>query len=201
MEADGTNRIIIVPGANHMLTPEQAVNAVESLSAKVAIGQFEIPQRVTAAAFGTAKNLGMTTLLNPAPAETIDPELLRVTDWIIPNEPEFTLLAGGTPTDDAIIEFGRRVGVRLLVTLGASGVALLSADGSVQRVPPPKTPAVVDTTGAGDAFVGAFGHGLAVGLAELDAVRLGMACASDSVTRTGTQTSFPSRKRCREEFL
>ena len=55
---------------------------------------------------------------------------------------------------------------------------------------------MVDTTGAGDAFVGAFCHGLASGMSEVDAVKLGMACASDSVTRGGTQTSFPSRERC-----
>ena len=71
------------------------------------------------------------------------------------------------------------------------------SDGAVQRLPPPATANVVDTTGAGDAFVGAFCHGLASGLPEVDAVKLGMACASDSVTREGTQASFPTRERCK----
>jgi ribokinase len=77
--------------------------------------------------------------------------------------------------------------------LGARGAALATPAGAVQRVAAtPVTP--VDTTGAGDAFVGAFAVGLAAGLDEVAAVRLGIACASDSVTRTGTQSSFPSHE-------
>lgn len=202
VEADGQNRIIIVPGANHELTPQQAVAAVEALPAAVVIGQFEIPQVVTAAAFAAAKARGATTVLNPAPAEAISAELLAASDWLIPNESEFALLSTGAlsdepPSDEAIAAFAKKVGVRLLVTLGGAGCALVGADGSVSRLPaPPMESAVKDTTGAGDAFVGAFCHGLAAGLGELDAVRLGMACASDSVTRDGTQSSFPSRARC-----
>ena len=200
VEADGTNRIIIVPGANHLLTDQQAITAIESLSPAVVIGQFEIPQNVTAAAFKAAKAKGATTLLNPAPAEAIDPALLAVTDWLIPNESEFELLAGAPPTDETIVAFGERVGVRLLVTLGSAGVAL-HLGSSVERLPPPETPNVVDTTGAGDAFVGAFAHGLASGRPEHDAVLLGMACASDSVTRAGSQSAFPDRARCQSKFL
>ena len=117
---------------------------------------------------------------------------------------QFALLSTGAPSDtppsdEAILAFQSKLGgdTRLLVTLGANGVALVhSAGSSVQRMPPPPTSNVVDTTGAGDAFVGAFCHGLASGMNEVDAVKLGMACASDSVTRAGTQTSFPSRERC-----
>lgn len=208
VEADGQNRIIVVPGANHLLTPEQAVAAVDGCSAArmVVIGQFEIPQPVTAAAFAAAKKRGAAavTVLNPAPAtEAVSAELLSSCDWLIPNESEFALLSTGqpsdaSPSDEAILAYGKKVGVRLLVTLGANGVALVSADGnSVQRLPAPTlTEKVIDTTGAGDAFVGAFCHGLASGLAELDAVKLGMACASDSVTREGTQASFPTKQRC-----
>jgi ribokinase len=75
------------------------------------------------------------------------------------------------------------------VTLGSRGAALVTRDGSVERVPAVRVDAV-DTTGAGDAFVGAFAYGLAAGLPELTAIRLGIACASDSVTKTGTQSSF-----------
>ena len=82
------------------------------------------------------------------------------------------------------------------VDIYSCGVALF-AGGTVTRLPAPKLEKpVVDTTGAGDSFVGAFCHGLASGLAEIDAIKLGMACASDSVTREGTQTSFPTRERC-----
>jgi ribokinase len=206
VEADGQNRIIVIPGANNSLTAAQAVAAVDALvaPASVVVGQFEIPQAVTAAAFAAAKKRGAITVLNPAPAESILPELLASSDWLIPNESEFALLATGAPTDSpptdaAILAFAAKVGARLLVTLGAAGVALVDKDGaSVQRLAAPKTTGVVDTTGAGDAFVGAFCHGLASGLNEPDAVELGMACASDSVTREGTQTSFPTLARCRE---
>ena len=210
VEANGQNRIIVVPGANNCLTSEQAVAAVEAASnatAKVAVGQFEVPQSVTAAGFAAAKRRGgCTTVLNPAPAEALDPALLSASDWLIPNESEFALLSSGTPSetppdDAAILAFAAKIApTRLLVTLGASGVALVDAAGkAVQRLPAP-TPSgsVVDTTGAGDAFVGAFCHGLAAGKAEVDAVQLGMACATDSVTREGTQTSFPSQARCEQ---
>ena len=211
VEADGTNRIIVVPGANNELSPEQAVAAVDALKAEVVVGQFEIPQNVTAAAFASAKQQGATTVLNPAPAAAVLAALLASSDWIIPNESEFVLLATGAPpppngdlpSDEAILQYAaalraQSLSTRLLVTLGAAGVALVSPAGDqVTRLAPPPTADVVDTTGAGDAFVGAFAHGLASGLAELDAVKLGMACASDSVRREGTQPSFPTLERCR----
>ena len=202
VEADGQNRIIVVPGANHALKPEQAVAAVESSKARVVFGQLEIPQLVTAAAFRAAKERGVTTVLNPAPAEALKAELLLASDWLIPNESEFALLSTGAPSDEppsdaAICAYAAKVGIRLLVTLGGDGVALVDAKGtSVQRLPPPPTSHVVDTTGAGDAFVGAFCHALACGADEIAACQLGMACASDSVSREGTQSSFPSAERC-----
>ena len=205
VEKDGTNRIIVVPGANDMMTPEAAVSAIDSLDvAAVVIGQMEIPQAVTAAAFAAAKRKGAVTVLNPAPASSLIPELVEVEDWIIPNESEFALLATGSvsetqPTTEAIEAYAKTLAPRrLLVTLGVDGVALVDSGGQVQRLsPPPMREAVVDTTGAGDSFVGAFCHGLAIGLSELDACRLGMACASDSVTREGTQPSFPTHERCK----
>ena len=200
VEASGQNRILVVPGANDELMPEQAAAAVTALSAPVVVGQFEIPQAVTAAAFKAAKARpgGATTVLNPAPASKIDPALLAVTDWLIPNESEFELITGSPPTDVAIKKCAADVGVRVLVTLGADGVALVIGPGEVERFPPPAlSEPVLDTTGAGDAFVGAFAHSLATDLIatgkydEEAAASLGMACASDSVTREGTQTAFP----------
>ena len=202
VEANGTNRIIIVPGANDSLTPHQAAAAVEALPATLVIGELEIPQAVTAAAFSAARRRGATTVLNPAPAATLDASLLAASDWLIPNESEFALLATGAladtpPSDEAILRYASTVSARLIVTLGAAGVALV-ADGGVHRLPAPALHSkVIDTTGAGDAFVGAFCHGLASGLGEREAVQLGMTCASDSVTREGSQTSFPSRDACK----
>jgi ribokinase len=197
VEPDGTNRIIVVPGSNDMLEPEAAAAAIRSMDElDVVIGQLEIPQRVTLAAFRAARERGALTILNPAPAAPLDPELLAAADWLIPNETEFAILARIEPldpNDDAqILEFARQVAPRLVVTLGSRGAALVAASGSVERIAATPVKAI-DTTGAGDAFVGAFGVGLAAGLDEVSAVRLGIACASDSVTRPGTQSSFASR--------
>jgi ribokinase len=198
VEADGTNRIIVVSGANDLVTPEHAAAAVGAADrVDVAVGQFEIPQSTTAAGFAAARARGAVTVLNPAPAAPITPDLLAATAWLIPNEVEFGILAGDQSrdvSDAAFVAFAATTGTRLLVTLGARGAALVGSDGTVTRVPAEPI-AAIDTTGAGDAFVGAFAVGLGLGLAELDAVRLGISCASDSVTRPGTQASFPDRER------
>lgn len=195
VEADGTNRIIIIPGANDALTPAQASDAVRSMpGVSVVVGQLEIPQSVTTAGFQAALDQGAVTILNPAPAADLDRDLLEASSWLIPNEVEFSALTGtDAADDDALVSFANRTGVRLLVTLGEAGVALVQEDGSVARVPAEVREAV-DTTGAGDAFVGAFAYGLAAGMAELQSIALGIACAGDSVTRPGTQTSFSERK-------
>ena len=197
VEPDGSNRIIIIPGANHQLTEQDAADAVrETLNAAVVVGQLEIPQAVTAAGFAAAREAGVITVLNPAPAAPLSNELLSLSDWLIPNEVEFEVLAGQPPITDGVLRaFARETASRLLVTLGEKGVALVSAScDRVIRVPAPMVDAV-DTTGAGDAFVGAFVFGLAFGLDEREAIRLGNACAADSVTRTGTQSSFPRADR------
>ena len=197
VEPDGTNRIIVVPGANDLVDAEAAVDAIRSLDGlRVVIGQLEIPQHVTAAAFQAAQELGIRTILNPAPAATLSPDLLAASDFLIPNEHELAIVAGGKSVDlddDAVLlEIAETLGVRLIVTLGARGAAM-EADGIVNRVPAENVTAI-DTTGAGDAFVGAFAYGIAAGLDELSAVRLGILCASHSVTKPGTQSSFASRE-------
>ena len=197
VEPDGTNRIIVVPGANDHLTPDQATRAVEAAPAvQVVLGQFEVPQRVTAAAFAAAGRRGAVTILNPAPAAEVSPGLLAVTDWLIPNQLEFASLARGygpgpVGVDDAISAVAAGSGVRLVVTLGADGAAICEDGVHVTRVPSPVVQAV-DTTGAGDAFVGAFAYALARGLTAPVAADLGCRCASLSVTRSGTQVSFAS---------
>ncbi len=199
VEPDGTNRIIIVPGANHGMTADQAVAAVRSQDdLSVVVGQLEIPQPVTAAAFRAAREEGATTVLNPAPAAALEPDLLSASDWLIPNEVEFGLLGGGDHACDSdLLAFADLTGCRLLVTLGEQGTALVGPDGSVSRFAADEVDPV-DTTGAGDAFVGAFAVGMAADLGEAASIRLGTVCAGASVTRPGTQTSFPSSERCRE---
>jgi ribokinase len=195
VEADGTNRIIVIPGANNAMTKAQAKSALEGLkSYQIVIGQLEIPQEVTTQGFISAHEKGAITILNPAPFAPISPELIAVSDWIIPNESEFAGMhpQGLEPTSDEIIlELAATLKTRFAVTLGDKGAALTTLDGKVVRVSAPKVKAI-DTTGAGDAFVGSFAYALSIGLPEAAALALGCACASDSVTRLGTQSSYPT---------
>jgi ribokinase len=197
VEPDGTNRIVCVAGANDDMTPEQARSAVEARRrVDVVVGQFEVPQAVTAAGFGAARDRGAVTVLNPAPAAALAPELAAVTDWLVPNEGELVQVAaaygisGDRDPRVLVAEVARASGLRLVVTLGPDGVAICEDGDSVVHVPAPVVTAV-DTTGAGDAFVGSFAFALAQGLSAVDAARLGCACASASVVREGTQSSFP----------
>ncbi len=197
VDANGINRIIIVPGANNETDPAVAEAAVRDFKPTIVVGQFEIPQATTLAAFRAARAAGITTLLNPAPAAPIDPELLAVSDWLAPNEMEFTTLFGGSAigdgADERILAAAAKSGVNLLVTLGGHGAAIAQRGQPLQRVSAPKV-TVVDTTGAGDSFLGAFSFGLASGLTPVRAAELAVACASESVQKPGTQSSYLSKE-------
>lgn len=198
VDRSGSNRIIIVPGANLEVDAAVAVEAVERVRPLVVIGQFEIPQRTTTAGFAAAHRAGAITILNPAPAATIEPDLLAVTDWLVPNETEFGLIASSALPGEAeaeaaaIVASGRQLGCSLVVTLGERGALVAPLGERPIRVAAPDV-VPVDTTGAGDAFVGAFGVGLALGWSAASAANLGCVVASDSVTRLGTQASYPDR--------
>jgi ribokinase len=198
VEPDGTNRIIVVPGANGLVLGTAAATAIRDLpEVDLVVAQLEIPQAATLAAFRAARDRGATTVLNPAPAAALDPDVLAATDWLIPNQHELEALPGRPTLDDESLEQAARL-VRsgLIVTLGAAGAVVLFG-GRVTRLPA-QSVEVADTTGAGDAFVGAFAVGLAAGLDPIDAARLGIACATDSVQRPGTQASFPDQRRALE---
>ena len=204
VEPDGSNRIIVVPGANDGLLPEHGAAAVTGLTrVDAVIGQFEIGQAVTTAAFSAAHERGAITVLNPAPGAAVSAELAAVTDWLIPNETEFSIIAqaagvsGHVNDPAALAAAAEGLGLRLLVTLGERGAVLVGEDSELEWVTTPKVEAV-DTTGAGDAFVGAFVFGLASGWSEAAAARLGCTIAAESVLRPGTQRSFPDNARCRE---
>lgn len=193
VDGQGQNRISIVPGANFALTPQDAIDEVSKLkNVSVLIAQCEIPQEVTLAAFRTAQELGITTILNPAPYQPLTDDLLELTDWLIPNEIEFTELdkSHRTPDTDEVIASLRKKG-RTIVTLGSEGAALVTLDGKVKRFSAEKVDAT-DTTGAGDCFIGAFAASLASGASEESAVQFGIDCATKSVMRKGAQSSYPS---------
>ena len=192
VDANGENRIVIIPGANHEIELKKAVQAIESIAdLAVVVAQCEIKQEVTLAAFTAAKKRGCVTILNPAPYQPLSKELLEVTDWIIPNETEFKELHGQAPTSDEVLK-SFRPGRNSIVTLGSEGAVLIAADGNLTRVSAPQVNAV-DTTGAGDAFVGTFAFALASGKSPEDAMKLGVKVASMSVTRKGAQSSYPSQ--------
>lgn len=196
VDGNGENRIIVVPGANGKMTVSQAESAIAEIDdLAIVLGQFEIPQQVTAAAFKTAQAKNAITILNPAPFEKVLPELLENCDWIIPNESEFAGLhpAGKFPVSDTeVIELANLLNTNLCVTLGEAGVAVVvRGENKVVRIAATAVKPV-DTTGAGDCFVGSFSYGLVSGLTPADAAKLGTRCASLSVTRLGAQASYPT---------
>ena len=192
VDGHGENRIIIIPGANHEIEINRAVDAINIIPGlQIVVAQCEIKQEVTLAAFKAAKARGCTTILNPAPFQEISAALLELCDWIIPNETEFRELHGELPTSDEILK-SFRPGKNSIVTLGSKGAVYISANGQIHHAPAPKVTAV-DTTGAGDSFVGSFAFGLASGRDPIEAMKLGIAIASLSVTRKGAQSSYPNQ--------
>ncbi|MCZ7534384.1 MAG: ribokinase [Acidimicrobiia bacterium] len=197
VDRNGTNRILVVAGANDDLTGAMVKQRLDAMrlnatsGVSVVVAQLETPQEATLAAFRLARDRGMITVLNPAPATQIGAELIGATDWLIPNETEFELLVGCPPSEEAAVTWARTSGCGVVITLGGEGV--LVADGAN---PPWRQPAhavdVVDTTGAGDAFVGGFAAGMSSGMSLKDAVTLGGACGALSTTRPGTQVSYPT---------
>jgi ribokinase len=190
VDGNGENRIIIIPGANHEIEIAKAEVAIASIkNLSVVVAQCEIKQEVTLAAFKAAKAQGCTTILNPAPYQEISAELVALCDWIIPNETEFRELHGALPTNDSVLQ-SFRPGKNSIVTLGSQGAVYVSADGQLTKVGAPIV-AAVDTTGAGDAFVGTFADSLASGTDPVTAMTLGIKVASFSVTKKGAQSSYP----------
>ena len=192
VDGRGENRIIIIPGANHEIEISRAVDAINSIAElQIVVAQCEIKQEVTIAAFKAAKARECTTILNPAPYQELSAELLQLTDWLIPNETEFRELHGSLPTSDDVLK-SFRPGKSSIVTLGSEGAVYISPQGELHRVSAPKVTAV-DTTGAGDSFVGSFAYSLASGKDPIAAISFGIKVASLSVTRKGAQSSYPDQ--------
>lgn len=190
VDGHGENRIIIIPGANHEIEIERAVEGINSIKdLAIVVAQCEIKQEVTTAAFKAAKARGCVTILNPAPFQPLSEELLQLTDWLIPNETEFRELHGSLPSSDEILK-SFRPGKNSIVTLGSKGAVHISPTGELHYVSAPSVVAV-DTTGAGDSFVGSFAYSLASGADPVTAMSFGIKIASLSVTRKGAQSSYP----------
>lgn len=191
VEPSGANRIVIVPGANETVTPEVVRAELSDVeSADCVVCQLEVPQDAVAEAFRFGRRRGAVNILNPAPASDVQGDILAQADWTVPNESEFEVLFGSAPDDDAILRAAAGLPGRLLVTLGEHGAAL-AVDGEVRRISALPVRAV-DTTGAGDAFLGGLSYALGFGAGAEDAVTIATICGSLSTLRPGTQASFPT---------
>ncbi len=204
---DGENLIVISPGANATVTPALAAHRLSGLDeGSYLLSQLEIPIESVQESLAVAKARGAVTILDPAPARELSPELLRNVDFLTPNETETLTLLGepGFQMDvDSDVELAARKILALgpksvVLKLGARGCMIATVNGS-HRVPGFKVSAV-DTTAAGDVFNGAFATALAEGRTVPDAARFANAAGALSVTRPGAQNSVPSRREV-ERFL
>jgi ribokinase len=194
-EVSGQNSIVCVPGANLGLSPADVRRAESAIAASaIVVCQNEIPLECNLAAFQVAKAAGIRAIYNPAPAADIPAELLQLTDILVPNETEAAFLTG-LPADtyDSAANAAQVLRARgprvVIITLGSRG-AFIVDDAGPTHVAARSVPAL-DTTGAGDAFVGSLAFYLARGEDLRSAVHKSCLVATQSVLRYGTQTSFP----------
>jgi ribokinase len=195
--ADADNTIVVVPGANALVSAEDVAAPVLARG-DVAVSQFEIPLPTISAFFRRARAAGATTILNPAPAMACNPDLLELVDVLVLNETELGFLAitelGEDDPPARYVEAAGRLQVSantiVCVTLGKRGVlALIDGEASIMAGRAVKA---VDTTGAGDCFVGALAAQLAGGTAIRDALAYANVAASISVQRMGAAPSMPT---------
>jgi ribokinase len=204
VDDNGQNSIVLAAGANHALSPAH-IDAARDLiaQAQIVVLQLETPLATVQHAIALARSLGKTVVLNPAPAQALPPALLAQVDYLIPNEIEAAMLAGVASLGadeqqlrDLVSRLRAHGSSKLLITLGSKGVyAALDAtpEAGGQHFPAQVTKAI-DTTAAGDTFIGGFVAALAEGRSEAEAIAYGQRAAALSVARTGAQTSIPYRR-------
>ncbi|MDW8320162.1 MAG: ribokinase [Armatimonadota bacterium] len=197
VDAEGQNAIVVAPGANMRLTPEDVARAEEEFArADVVLAQLEVPIPAVTRTAELAHKHGKRMILNPAPAprHPLPPELLQHVDILTPNETEAQALCNAPDyaSPESMAQALRALGVPVvIITLGDQGVLLQDAAG-MQRMPAHPVQAI-DTTAAGDAFAGALAVALAEGESVEEAVQFAQRAAALSVTRLGAQPSLPYR--------
>ena len=193
VDPEGRNAIIIVTGANDLLSLDDLERARPTIAASdVLVCQLELPAETSLAALRIAREENVRTIFNPAPArEDLAEEFYRLSDVFCPNEPETELLTGMPAGEGAARELLARGAGSVVLTLGERGTLVVERDAPAVEVPVDPVRAV-DTTGAGDAFVGALATFLAAGRPLVEAAERANAVAALSVQGRGTQTSFPS---------
>lgn len=204
VEPNGQNRILVVKGANDLVKPADVDTAAEILkTVDCIVLQFEIPLETVYYTVAFAVKNGIRCILNPAPGQPVDMKALSGLDYFVPNESEAEAITGMPVrnSDDArkcaekLIAGGIR---RVIITLGANGSLLATRDG-IEHLPAFPVKAI-DSTGAGDAFIGSFAVFLGEGQPERDAVRRANLYAGLSTTGVGTQKSFYDRSRFDAEW-
>lgn len=204
VEPNGQNRIIVVKGANDALKPADVDAAADVLkSVDCIVLQFEIPIETVYYTVAFARKHGIRCIVNPAPAQSVDLNAVRDLDYFVPNESEAEAVSG-MPVKN--IEDAKKCAAKLLdgrvqrviITLGANGSLLAGRDG-MEHVPPFPVNSV-DSSGAGDAFIGSFAVFLGEGVPEKEAVRRANLYAGLSTTGVGTQKSFYDRARFDSEW-
>jgi len=200
----GNNVIVVAPGANQMLSPEDVKKAESDITSSGAlVAQLEIPLETVEFAAQLANNCGVPFILDPAPAQELRPELLKMVDVLTPNETEAQILTGIEVTEEdsartavkKLLEYGVK---SVILTMGANGF-LLGSDDEMEFVPAVKVNAI-DATAAGDAFTGSLAVGLAHGKTLADAATFANYVAALSVTKMGAQSSMPTKEAV-ESFI
>jgi ribokinase len=190
----GENSIVVVLGANLAVSPADIDRAADVIAqADILITQLEIHYDAAAYALKIAKEKGIRTILNPAPARKLAPEVLALVDFLTPNETELDMLAGktGSSVEEAARSLLTRESQTVVVTLGAQGAQWVNPSGTGQI---PTFPVkVIDSTGAGDAFNAGLAVSLAEGKSLTDAITFANATAGLCVTKPGTTLSMPRR--------
>ena len=202
----GDNSIIIVTGANDLLSAEDIEKAESAIrTAQVVVCQLEIEVDTTLAALRLARRHNVTTIFNPAPARSsLDPELYELSDVFCPNESEAEMLSGRTVASPEEAEAAAKTMLKggagsVILTLGERGCLVVTQE-VAEHVPVDRVTAV-DTTGAGDAFVGSLAFCLARGEGLAESAGVANQVAAISVQTRGTQTSFPSAKDLPEGLI
>ncbi len=198
-ERTGANAIIVVPGVCGMLTVSEVEDAAPKIStSRVFLAQLEVPLPAVQRGLEIARGAGVSTVLNPAPAQVLTSELLGLVDFLIPNETEAAHLTGmPVNSDAATAQAAHRLQAmgagQVILTLGERGAVLCHGDGALTPIPAVHYGPVLDTTGAGDSFSGAFAAALASGKQPVDAAHFAAAAAGISVTRAGTAPAMAHR--------
>lgn len=202
VDDSGENCIIVVPGANAELDAGMIQDRIDDVrDAEIVVTQAEIPTSTICELLRVCREEGTPCVLNLAPYVTLPPETVKDAVWIVVNEVEFSELSGtpiDTPTGDALRLMADSLPCeKLVVTLGAEGAILAERGREPVHVPSPDLGPVIDTTGAGDAFVGIFATALAFGMTPEDAVHWAVRGGADVVLRRGATSSYRDFTRLR----